>query len=103
MVVTEQRKGDARNRATRTFLQGLAIDVAVALSLVVITYFATADGWGDIQWAILGFSVFKTVLMVVAAFIMRRFVDRPGSSTLPPDPPGQPSEPTNPNLIGGNG
>jgi hypothetical protein len=87
---------DAKNRALRTFLQGLAVDVAISIAVVIITVFATADDWGDLQWTIIGFSLFKTVLTTIASFVMRRFVDRPGSVALPPDPPGPPSEPNPP-------
>jgi hypothetical protein len=90
-----QLKADAKNRAWRTTLQGLAIDVAVAVALVLVTLLAPVGGWGEIQWAVLGFTLFKTVLMAVAAFIMRRFVDKPGSIALPPTDPGLPSDTDN--------
>jgi hypothetical protein len=86
---------DAKNRALRTFLQGLGIDLAVALAMLITTMLMSKNSWGEIEWIVLGFSVFKTVLMVTASFIMRRFIDRDGSVALPPDPPGQPSEPDN--------
>lgn len=91
-----QKRGDARNRALRTFLQGLAIDVLVAVATLLITVFATASSWGELQWAVIGFSLLKTVLMAIASFIMRRFLDRPGSIALPPDPPGLPADFTPP-------
>jgi hypothetical protein len=96
-------QGDARNRAFRTILQGLAVDVAVAVATVLITVFATASSWGELQWAVIGFSLLKTVAMAIAAYIMRRFIDKPGDAALPPSRPGQPNEPINPpNLGGGN-
>lgn len=91
----EYLKVDATNRGWRTFLQGLAIDVAVGVALVLVTVFNGADGWGDIQWAILGFSLAKSVVQAVAAFVMRRFLDESSVPTpLPPNPPGEPSDHT---------
>ena len=86
---------DAKNRALRTFLQGLAIDLALALAMLLTTVFIKAESWGDLEWYTLAFSVAKTLVMTTAAFVMRRFIDRPGSVALPPDPPGEPSEPDN--------
>jgi hypothetical protein len=91
-IPVEQMRADARNRALRTFLQGLAVDVAVAVCVVLITVFATASSWGELQWVAIGFTLGKTVLMTVAAYVMRRFVDRPGGIALPPDPPGTPAD-----------
>jgi len=90
------RKQDATNRAVRTFIQGLAIDVGVALAVLLWTVFSNANTWGDLEWKIIAFSVLKTILTSIASFIMRRFVDRSGSAALPPDDPGRPNESANP-------
>lgn len=91
-VPVEQKRTDARNRALRTFLQGLAIDVAVAICVVVITVLGTTSSWGELQWVAIGFTMFKTVLMAAASYVMRRFVDRPGSIALPPSDVGTPAD-----------
>lgn len=96
------RKADARNRALRTFLQGLAIDVGVALAVLLWTIFSEANSWGDLEWSIILFSILKTILTAIASFVMRRFVDRSGSTALPPTDPGVPAESPNPGLRGGN-
>jgi hypothetical protein len=41
---------DARNRAARTFLQGLAYTTGLALALVIYNAFQTANGWGGFDW-----------------------------------------------------
>jgi hypothetical protein len=64
-------KADARNRAFRTLLQGLAYDVAAAISIVLFTAFSDADGWGDIQWALLGFILTKTFVVSGLSYLMR--------------------------------
>ena len=80
---------DARNRALRTFLQGLAIDVAVALAALVL---ANADTITDKQGLIvLGAAAAKTVATTVASYVMRRFLDPSRVPTpLPPSDPGEP-------------
>ena len=88
-----QLRRDATNRSVRSFLTGLAIDVAVGVALVLLTYFNKANAWGDIEWAILGFSLFKSVIQAVGAFVLRMWVDSSKLPTpLPPDPVPEPAE-----------
>jgi hypothetical protein len=86
---------DAKNRALRTFLVGLAMDVAVALVLVLVTAFNSADGWGDFEWKVLGFTLGKTLVTTAGSYILRRFVDPSGIPTpLPPAPVPAPADNT---------
>lgn len=64
-------QGDARNRAFRTLIQGLAFDVAAALCIVLYTAFSAAQGWGDLEWALLGFTVAKTFVVSGLSYLMR--------------------------------
>lgn len=64
-------KTDARNRAFRTLLQGLAFDVAAALCIVLYTAFSSAGGWGDLEWALLGFTLVKTFVVTGLSYLMR--------------------------------
>lgn len=64
-------KADARNRAVRTLLQGLAFDVAAAVVIVLYTAFSNAESWGDIQWALLGFTLAKTFTVSGLSYLMR--------------------------------
>jgi len=94
MTSTDLLTADAKNRALRTFIQGLAIDLAVAVGTVLVTVFATAGGWGDIQWAVVGFSLAKTVVQTVVSYVMRRKIDGSVIPTpLPPTPQPEPAEP----------
>jgi hypothetical protein len=103
MTQLNLKKQDATNRAVRTFIQGLAIDVGVALAVLLWTIFSDANSWGDLEWKIIAFSILKTILTAIASFVMRRFVDRSGSTALPPDDPGRPAESADPpDLKGGN-
>lgn len=91
--MTTRLTHDANNRAVRTFIVGLAIDVAVGVALVLTTYFAERNSWGEIEWTILGFSVAKSVVQAVGAFVLRRFVDASRIPTpLPPAPVPPPAE-----------
>lgn len=76
---------DAKNRMLRSVMQGLTIDVVVAVVLAVGSAFATSNGWSDFQWALLSYSVVKSVVQAVVAFVMRRFIDTSKVPTpLPP-------------------
>lgn len=80
---------DAKNRAWRTIIQGLAVDVVVAVALV--TYDVTSAE--DPDYRLLLGTLTKTVLQTTASYVMRRFVDPSRIPTpLPPDPPGEPDE-----------
>ena len=82
---------DARNRALRTFLQGLGIDLLVAVAALVL---ANVDSITDRQGLTLfAVALGKTVVTTAASYVMRRFLD--GSSVptpLPPAPVPQPNE-----------
>lgn len=82
---------DARNRATRTLLQGLATDVLVALAAVLLAWLPDADITSGEAWAVVGVTLAKTALTTVASWVMRAKLD--GSSLPTPLPPADPGEP----------
>lgn len=93
VVSKRQLKADASNRSLRTFLQGLGIDIAVGIALVLAATVAGWSSWGDVQWAILSFSLAKSVVQAVAAYVMRMWLDKSGIPTpLPPDPVPEPAD-----------
>jgi len=80
---------DAKNRAVRTFLQGLAIDLAVAVASVILSSVdAITDKAGLVT---VGLALAKTVVTTIASYVMRRFLD--GSSVPTPLPPAPAAEP----------
>lgn len=84
---------DARNRALRTFLQGLTADVLAAVVLLVLPVFSNATGWQDVDWKVLGFLLAKTVAVTALSYLMRTYLDRSGIPTpLPPANPGEPDD-----------
>lgn len=58
---------DAKQRAWRTMLQGLLLDVLVAVALVVYEAMAVAEP----DWRLLLLSLLKTGLMAAASYVMR--------------------------------
>lgn len=85
---------DAKNRALRTFLVNISVDVAVGVVMVLVTAFSRANGWGDLEWGILGFTVAKTMVVTAGSFILRRVIDPSGIPTpLPPAPVPPPNDP----------
>lgn len=81
---------DARNRALRSFLQGLAIDVAVAVCALILTLTSGAQAWQG--WTAVGLSLARTVLQAGASYVMRRYIDASRVPTpLPPDVPVEPA------------
>ncbi len=88
-----QLRRDARNRALRTTIQNLGIDVGVAVATFVLANLESVDLSNKAALITIGGSLIKTVLSTIASYVMRRWVDRSRIPTpLPPDPPGEPDD-----------
>lgn len=69
---------DARNRAWRTFWQGLAIDLAAALLLAVGPALVGADfAWSGAYWSALGLLAAKTAIQTAVSFAARKLIPPP--------------------------
>lgn len=85
-VTGENLARDARNRALRTLWQGVGIDVVTAVLLAVVTAMESSDGWGTLEWSLLAYSVVKTAVQTVLAWLMRAKIDgSPVPTPLPPE------------------
>lgn len=73
-------RADASNRALRTLMQGLIIDVAVAVCLVLAPAFTSIE-WTSAYWAALGLSLARTALQSVVSYIARMVVPPVGDAT----------------------
>lgn len=69
--MTVTTKADAKQRAKRTFIQGIVLDVAVAVAVALLAWLPDADLTSKQAWIILGTSLAKTVLTAVASYVMR--------------------------------
>lgn len=69
-------QADARNRAWRTLLQGLGIDIVVAL-VAVLTPLLTDVEWTAAFWTGVAALAGKSVVQAVVAFVARKVVPPP--------------------------
>lgn len=64
---------DARNRAWRTFVQGLLVDVLLAATAGVSLALTSPDfAWTKTYWIAVGLSLAKTTLTTITAYVMRK-------------------------------
>lgn len=70
-MTTPAVQADATQRAKRTLIQGIALDVAVAIAVALLAWLPDADLTSKQAWIILGTSLAKTVLTAVASYVMR--------------------------------
>ena len=68
----------ARKRGVQTFLQGLAIDVAVALAIVIGAEVGKIQSWNDFLAPALTLTLAKSVIQAIVAYVVRRFHDQSG-------------------------
>lgn len=66
-------QADARNRSFRVLVQGLFLDVATALVLVLALAFTSIE-WTPEYWIALGLTASKSVLQSGVAYFMRLLV-----------------------------
>lgn len=94
-MTTRALKADAKNRAARTLLQGLAIDVLIAVGTALAMWLPDATLTAGESWLVLGVSVGKTALTVLASWLMRlKIAVCALPAPLPPADPGEPDDDT---------
>lgn len=64
-------KAAATERATRSLVQGLGIDVLIAVAAALLTWLPEADVLDGAAWLLLGTILVKTVLQAAASYVMR--------------------------------
>ena len=67
-MTTPAVKTDAKNRALRTFVQGVLIDLLIAIALTAHGILTAEEGF---SWTVLGMAVLKTVLTTLTSYVMR--------------------------------
>ena len=75
----------AARRGVQTLTQGLAIDIIVAIALVVMTILPGVETWEDVTraWPAWLLLVSKSVVQAVAAWALRRWRDASGVEIAP--------------------
>lgn len=86
MTTTQTTRQDAQSRAVRTFIQGLAVDVLVAVAAVVLAWLPGADLSSRTAWIAVALAVAKTILTAGFSYVMRLKVSpaSAGSEEVPP-------------------
>lgn len=64
---------DARNRAIRSFLQGLLTDLLVVIVLFLLPIFGSESfDWSGTDWKVLLLSLAKTVVVTILSYVARK-------------------------------
>jgi len=80
MIQPDPATADARNRAWRTFLQGLGIDVAAAVLLAAGPIVIGSDfAWTRAYWLTLAGLAGKTAIQTAVSYGMRKMLPPPGA------------------------
>lgn len=89
--MTTRLATDARNRALRTFLQGLGFTFAAALVVSLLSAVTNATSWGELGGILVGFAFFQSIAVSGLSWLMRAVLDKSSVPTpLPPTDPGEP-------------
>lgn len=86
-MATKEVQADARQRSIRTLLQGLAVDVLVAIGGALLAVLGTIEGDAMLTaaaWVAIATAVLKSVLTAVASFLARLAIP-PQEPPLPVD------------------
>lgn len=70
---------DAAQRAFRTLVQGLAFDVAAALSVAAAAAIAPGISWTREYWAAFGLALGKSAIVSIVSYFARKFVPPAGT------------------------
>lgn len=70
----------AVKRGFQTLAQGLAVDISVAVSLIVLTILPGVETWEDVSrlWLAWLLLIAKSVVQAIVAWIIRRWGDSSG-------------------------
>lgn len=72
-------EADARNRAFRTWVQGLALDVAAGACVALAAAVAGGIDWTHTYWVALGLAVAKSTVQAAVSYLARKFVPPAGA------------------------
>lgn len=75
---------DARSRALRTFVQGLAYTIIAALVVSVTAAVTTSASWAQFGATLVGFAFFQSVATAVLSWLMRSWFPPPSNDDPAP-------------------
>jgi heme/copper-type cytochrome/quinol oxidase subunit 4 len=64
---------DAEVRGWRSFMQGLGIDVVVAITVFLVTVIADLE-WTRTYWIMVGLGLARSVVQGIVAYFARKFI-----------------------------
>lgn len=71
---------DARNRAWRTAVQGIGVDLAAGTALAVLPMLNGSEfAWTPAYWGAVGLLAAKTAVLSIVAYVARLKVPPPGA------------------------
>lgn len=70
---------DASERAFRTLLQGLAVDVLAGIGVALTAAIAGGIEWTQAYWLALALAVGKSAVTAIVSYFARRFVPPAGA------------------------
>lgn len=70
-MTAKQTRSAAKERAVRSLLSGFGIDILVAVAMALSILIGPWTGWGEVQWGLLAFTVFKSVLQAAISYVLR--------------------------------
>lgn len=83
-MTNNELKKDAKNRALRTWLQGLVVTLFTAVAPII--HQAVSGGVENASWKLLGFAVLNAALLALLAYVHRTLIDPSGlPSASPPE------------------
>lgn len=65
---------DASNRAFRTWVQGLGVDLAAGVGVALVAGVAGGIEWTQAYWVALALAVAKSSIMAAVSYFARKFV-----------------------------
>lgn len=71
MTTPAPTQAAARERAVRTFLTGLGVDVVVGIAAALLAWLPAANVSDKAAWLVLAATLIKTVLTSVASYVLR--------------------------------
>lgn len=78
-------EADAAERAWRTWMQGLGVDVATGVGVALVAGVAGGIEWTQAYWVALALAVAKSSVTAAVSYFARKFAPPAGAAPAPED------------------